>query len=99
MMTTPVSGNTAEEVAHLRQLVLDTMGRTFRVIFVSRGKNETRDMRCRIVRIGRDQVELDKRNHQFTVFDVVKKSWRVVPLERVAVFRCGAVEWVTKVGS
>ena len=91
-------GNSREDVEELRRLLLETGGRIFRVVFVSRGKNEPRDMRARLKRLSHGWHWNDRRNLQFTVWDVQKKEWRVVPLERVAVFRCGSLEWVTKVG-
>lgn len=96
--TSPV-GNPPSAVAELRRLVLETMGRRFRVLFVSRGKNEARNMLARLKRLDPETVGRDRRNHQFTVWDLEKKSWRVVPLERTVLLRCGAVEWVTEVGA
>lgn len=93
------TGNSYDQIQELRELFLGTMGKTFRVLFVSRGRNEVRDMRARLRRIDRTTVEEDRRNHQFHVWDVVKRDWRIVPLERVAAFRCGSVEWYSSVSS
>ena len=93
------TGNPPADVARLRQLIGDTRGRFFRVVFLSRRKNEARDMRARLKRTGSERVDSDRWNSQVTVFDVEKKDYRTLPLERVVYLRCGEIEWVTEVRS
>lgn len=94
--TTP-AGNSPAAVADLRQRILATGGRIFRISFISRGKNEPRHMLSRLKRTGRERVDSDKWNSQITVFDVEKRAYRCIPLERCVFFRCGSEEWLTEV--
>ena len=89
--TGPV-GNSYGQIRELRQLLLATMGKTFRVLFISRGKNKPRDMRARLKRVS--DITTDRWNYQATVWDIEKKAWRVIPLERVVFFKCGDSRWV-----
>jgi len=92
-------GNPPADVARLRQLILGTGGRFFRVLFVSRGKNEPRLMRARLKRTSSERVDSDLWNSQVTVFDIEKKEHRTLPLERVVHLKCGKIEWTTEVRS
>jgi len=91
------TGNSPAAVAELRRFVLGTGGRIFRVVFLSRGRNEARDMRARLKRTSTERVSSDRWNSQVTVFDVEKKQYRTIPLERVVHLKCGEIKWITGV--
>lgn len=92
------AGNPPAAVRELRQLLLATGGKFFKVAFIKRGTGEPRKMLARLKRTGAERVTQDRWNSQMSVFDVEKREYRTVPLERVVHFRCGGVEWVTEVG-
>jgi hypothetical protein len=95
--TTP-TGNPPADVERLRQIVAETRGRFFSVLFVSRGRNEARRMLARLKRLPPERLREDRWHSQLTVYDVERRDWRRVPLERVVEFRCGSERWVTGMG-
>ncbi|HEX7787838.1 MAG TPA: hypothetical protein VF653_16590 [Methylomirabilota bacterium] len=90
-------GNPVRARLELRRLIAATAGRFFSVLFVKRGTNEPRRMLARLKRVTGDVRAVDTWNAQVTVWDVQKRDWRVVPLERVVELRCGATRWLTDV--
>lgn len=93
---TPV-GNLPVEVDEVRQLIDNTMGRFFSVLFVGRSTSAPRKMVARLKKTASGSRRRDKFHKQTLVWDVAKGDWRVIPLERVVHFRCGDAEWLTAV--
>ena len=94
--TAPV-GNLPGEVDEIRQLIGETMGRFFNVLFVGRSTSAPRRMVARLKNTTSGSRRRDQFHHQILVWDVARKDWRHIPLERVVYFRCGESEWLTSV--
>ncbi len=93
-------GNLPGEVDEVRQLIDDTMGRFFSVLFVGRSTSAPRKMVARLKKTSSGSMRRDRFHHQILVWDVVGNSLghlRHIPLERVVHFKCGESEWTTSV--
>jgi hypothetical protein len=97
--TSPV-GNSPKEVHQLRRLIGETRGGFFSVLFVPRGGKvlRKRKMRARLKVVSPETRAVDLWTHNVTVWDIEKRAWRRVPLERVVRFKGAGREWLTSVG-
>ena len=100
--------------AELRALIGSTRGRIFSVLFVKKDLTGRR-MRARLKVLEPETYEKDRNNHILTVWDLEATApegakipeeyagqtgwWRSIPLDRLVHFKCGDLEWITKVES
>ena len=82
----------------LRELVGETHGRFFSVLFVTK-KLVAREMRCRLKVLEGETFEVDRRTHNVTVWDLDAGGWRRIPLDRLVHLKCGALQWTTSVSA
>jgi len=87
----------------MRQMLLATNGRIFRVRFVKRSTGKVRNMSARSgVRKGLKDpdgpldpklVQQDIDNDLLRVWDVEKNGYRCIALESIEYIKCGEIEW------
>ena len=87
-------GNSPEVCAELRGLIGLTCGHFFSVLFVARGTNQPRKMLARLKVVTPGMRSWARQHVMLVAWDIQKKDWRYIPLERVVRFKGNGEEWL-----